>query len=109
MSEEKNQENKNEVELEPEDVDIESLNKLGKLSLRKISNEILNTSEGEEKENFEKLLETGDEEKVVSYIEKNYPELLEEKNEETQDDLEFLKSEIRKNLEEMKKSKNQNE
>ncbi|MDA3803070.1 MAG: hypothetical protein PF488_04255 [Patescibacteria group bacterium] len=103
MSEEKNNaEITHEKELNPENIDVDTLSKLGEISIKRISHEILDSSEGEEKENFEKVLDTQDDQKIASYIEENYPELLEEKNKETQDDLEYLKSKIRENLEKMK-------
>ena len=103
-----NKEENNNSELEPENIDVESLSKLGEVSIKKISREILETSEGEEKERFEKVLDSEDEQKIVSYIELNYPELLKEKNQETKEDFEFIRNEIKRKLEE-RKAKKENE
>ncbi len=104
MSEKEN----NNQELEPENIDIESVSKLGEISIKKISQEILETTEGEEKERFEKVLESEDDSKISSYIELNYPELLKSKNQETKEDFEFIRNEIKKKLEE-RKAKKENE
>lgn len=101
-------ETENEAELNPENIDVESIMKIGELSLRKICSEILNTSEGKEKEDFEKVLNTEDEQQITSYIEKNYPDLIDEKGKEIEDDLEFFRNEINKNLERME-SEEQND
>ncbi|MCF7794800.1 hypothetical protein K9M50_00360 [Patescibacteria group bacterium] len=108
MTNEKKQ-NDNETEPESDDVNIENLNKMGEISLKRISTEILNTTEGEEKKAFEDILETGDEDKVISYIENNYPELNRKISAETASDVDYLKSKLRAKFAEMRKNENKEE
>ncbi len=83
---------------ELEKVETESILKIGGMALEGTINNILGILEGEEKESFKKMLDKGDEKEVYNYIEENFPNMLNNKIEDTKNDFNFLDDEIEKNL-----------
>lgn len=83
---------------ELEKVEAESILKIGGMALEGTINNILGILEGEEKESFKKMLDKGDEKEVYNYIEENFPNMLNNKIEDTKNDFNFLDDEIEKNL-----------